>query len=524
MFSIRQINATTWQLVAADGSIVGTFSDGPRDQGGRTGYDLALVALSGLLREQLGELAAAEGEGASAAEGDGLLPERWVSDEGLCFSELLPGGRDFRECAWSWRDPASSLVPVMLQTSTDFAHMGAELAGFVEEFHMDGTTPAGSGRFFDNEAGRQFRDLLLGDRRFGVSVDPSEAVEADYNFECVQWDDDGLCEMGEETYVFSAYEIAGFTGTPFPGFERASIRLESSEPAAASSAPVRAALSIPAAPPREWLMLAEPRPGAPFLGGLGDDVLVEQLAATGEPAGLACPLTITDDGQVFGHLTWWGQCHIGEPWGAGVCASAGMSRNGYADFMTGQVVCADGSSVPAGVLTVGCEHSSAFDVAGVRDHLAHAGLAWANVRCVDGEFGPWLSGALLPSLSEQQVRLLRGLSLSGEWVGELAGILAVNAPGLPVQRQLAASAFGEEHAPSMAVLRSSSRGGELRKLVGGNIVRRCSECEERRLAARGAGLSSEQTSELLRLVRTLEHRTRHLIQPEAEAVRASLHS
>lgn len=515
-YSIHQVNATTWELRAADGTVVGSFSDAL----GRTGYDLALSALGGIISEQLAT--------GPSLGGDGLLPEAWASDQGLAFSVALPGGRDFSNCAWSWRDPAACLVPLMFQTETEFGHMGAELAGFVAEFHMSGAgTPAGSGRFYDNDAGRAFRDLLLDGRRFGVSVDPSEAVDVEETFTCTEFLD-GECIDGEWSLVFNAYEIAGVTGTPFPGFENAAIMLSDGS---ASVAPVRAALSIPTAPPHEWLTLAEPRPGVPFLDGMGDDVLVEQLSNAGEVAGVACPLTIRDDGLVYGHLTWWGQCHIADPWGPGVCASANVSANGYADFHTGTVRCADGTDIPTGVLTVGCEHSSAFDAPGVRDHLAHAGMSWANVHIVDGEYGPWLCGVLRADLTDAQVRLLRGLSLSGEWVGELAGILAVNAPGLPVQRALAASAFPEQYAIhrdwaiAPPVLRSSAKNGVLTKLVGGNLVRRCPECEKRaRLVGEPFGRYDDLLAEMRatrQLVRKIEMRTRHQIPAEAEALRAS---
>lgn len=518
-YSIHQIDATTWQLRASDGTVVATFEDSP----GFTGYDLAVRALGGVLSE----LAAAEPAQADAGTADnGLLPEVWTSDQGIAFSNLLPGGRDFTQCTWSWRDPATCLVPLMFQTETEYGHMGAELAGFVESFSQSGGTVAAQGRFYNTEVGIAFRDALLGDRRFGVSVDPTEAVDVDEHFECTEWDDDGFCENGEWSVIFLAYEIGGVTGTPFPGFEEASIIL-STEQSAASRQPVRAALSIPTAPPREWLMLAEPRPGRQFLGDLdGDDVLVDQVGADGEVLGSAVPLTIRDDGLVYGHLTWWGQCHIGEPWGQGVCASASMSRNGYADFLTGHVICADGTDVPTGMLVVGCEHSSAFDAAGVRDHLAHAGMGWASVRVVDGEYGPWLSGVLRPDLSEAQVRVLRSLSLSGEWVGELAGILAVNAPGLPVQRALAASAFASiADAASFVIaaptIRSSIRGGDVAKMIGGNLIRRCPECEQRRLA-RASVDGGGDLRQIKRLLTMVERRTRHLVMSEAAATRDRL--
>lgn len=515
-YSIMQTGDSTWELRNADGQPVGDpFTDRP----GNTGYDQACAVLGVLLAEHRLAADTTDSEG----DGSGILPERWISDAGLCFSENTPGGRDFTNCDWSWRDPTASLVPLMLMLeNTEWGHMGAQLAGFVEEFHMNGTTPEGSGRFYDTEIGTQARDLLLDGRRFGVSVDPSENVEVEYHDECIEQDEDGWCIGYSFSVEFTAYEIAGVTMCPFPCFENASIILDSG--GAASARPVRAAVSVPARPPRAWLNLAEPQPGVDFLGDLtGDDVLVPQRDRSGATVGLACPLTIRDDGLVYGHLTTWGQCHTGDPWGPGVCASAAPSGNGYADFLTGVTVCDDGTSVPTGVLTVGCEHSFAFDAAGVRDHLAHAGMGWANVNVVDGDLGVWIAGTLKPGVTDEQMRVLRGLSLSGEWVGELAGILSVNVPGLPVQRALAASAFKGRTIPA-GTMRASAKAGGITSLVGANLVRPCPECTKNRL--RGEAFKIDDVMGELRamhqLVTNLERRTRHLVSAEADAARARI--
>lgn len=556
-FTIRQVG-NQCQIVAADGTVVGTFDAAV----GRTAYEVALAALGGIIGAQLLEaqpLATVTGE-------EGLLPEWWESDEGIAFSVETPGGRDFSGCEWSWRDPAASLLPVMFQTQNLPAHMEAQLAGFVVELSGGGVgSVAARGRFYDSDVGRAARDTLLGGRRFGVSVDPTENVTWDESFECIAWDEEGFCVDGNFSMTFHTYEIGGFTMEPHPCFENASVVLADQPAAIAASADrlrrgmapsltvarggIDAAgqsstqLAIPTAPPVEWLRLPEPRPGVPFLGDLtGDDVLVPQWTdVTGqvqEIAGYAAPLTISPEGLeglVYGHLTWWGQCHVGDPWGPGVCASASPSRNGYRDFLTGHVVCSDGTDVPTGELVVGCEHSAAMDAAGVRDHLAHAGMGWASVTISDGEFGPWLTGVLRPDLTDAQVRLLRALSLSGEWVGELAGVLSVNTPGLPVQRLAAAAAFpqwpgwGPVSVADAAArpftipqpaLRASARGGVLTKLIGGNIVRRCPKCEERHLARRLAHTDDVlgELRAMRQLVEHLERRTRHLVDPEAAAI------
>lgn len=527
-YTLAQLDDKTWELRDANGT-VGTFTD----DGARTGYDLGMIALSGIITAERARLAT-EGDAAGAdatapASGDGLLPERWVSDKGVAFSVQLGGGRDFTNCDWSWRDPSSCLVPLMLQDVTDFAHMSAKLAGFVEEFTLASGIVASAGRFYDNDAGVEFRNLLLDGRRFGVSVDPTENLDVDEEFICEELDDEGWCIDGSWIAHFLKYEIGGVTGTPFPGFEDASIILDTgaapAAAAAAASTTVRASLTVPDRPPRSWFTMPEPALGEPFLDGLGDDVLVEQLDRAGAPVALACPLTILDTGQWWGHLTWWGQCHVADPWGPGRCASAQPSASAYRDFMSGETVCDDGTRIATGVFTVGCEHSSAFDVHGVQDHLAHAGLGWADARIIDGVHGPWACGSLKPSVTEPQLRLLRSLTLSGEWVGELAGVLAVNRGGLPVQRSLAASALPGRTVAS-GVLRASTRAG-MTKLVGGNLVGRCLECEKRARAGAAAGGRTGGSRELatvlrrldesLALGRELEQRTRHLIPAEAAA-------
>jgi hypothetical protein len=72
-------------------------------------------------------------------------------------------------------------------------------------------------------------------------------------------------------------------------------------------------------------------------------------------------------------------------------------------------------------------------------HYEHTGHAVADVVAGEDEFGVWISGSLRPSVSESDVRELRGASLSGDWrsIGgslELVAALAVNVPGFPVPR------------------------------------------------------------------------------------------
>jgi hypothetical protein len=206
------------------------------------------------------------------------------------------------------------------------------------------------------------------------------------------------------------------------------------------------------------------------------------------------------------------------------------SMSGYRHFYgSGHVICADGADIPTGRLTVGCEHSTAFTPGAVRDHYAHAGLGFADVRIIDGEYGPWACGSLVPGLTEAQLRVLRALTLSGDWVPvdgnlELIGVLAVNAGSFPVGREEVVRASALEISP--VALRASVHNGVPSKLVASGLVARCLDCQKRRAerhAARQQTVTVDaRLDRIERMVAQVEQRTRHLIPTEAAAIREQL--
>lgn len=512
MFSIQQ-TADGWVLRAGDETVSEHET-----------YDEATVALAALLGEPSDD---------SGARGE--LPDRWHSTTGIAFSEQPDPERDFTDVEWSHRDPAVYRLPLMFQTSTDMGHFGAQLAGFIDGLEVRDGTVFAEGGFYDSEAGRAFRDVLSGGHRFGVSVDPDpQATEAE--FECTEEDDEGFCTDG--VVRFTSYRVAGLTGTPFPAFPNATIELAGAdlsdevddetdpeaEPVAASAAwdrlagPTPEVLAAPVAPPRAWFEMPEP--------GADDERLIEQPDGT-----LAVPLTITDDGQIYGHLARWGQCHVAYPGGPSVCTSPPKSPSGYAAFHLGTVRTEEGDDLPVGPLFVGCDHPAlSLSAPEARDAYANTGAAWADVRIVDGEFGPWVAGALRPYVSELQIRLLRASSLSGDWRPpepgadhlEAIAVLAVTTPGFPVHRhaKAIAAAAGTVHAlPTReGRLRARTAGDRLLGLVASSTVRRCPSCDERAdteadVAAMFERLEAELLPELAALkaeVRTLNRRTQHL--------------
>jgi hypothetical protein len=164
-------------------------------------------------------------------------------------------------------------------------------------------------------------------------------------------------------------------------------------------------------PPKSWFKKAEPD----------------------EPTGL----TVTNEGQVYGHAALWGTCHIGK---VGHCVTPPRSRSGYVYYKTGLTELQEGGTVSTGRITLGTGHAPlTASPAAAAEHYDDTGAVVADVTVRDGKLGIWVAGALRPSVTPARLRELRGASLSGDWrkIGsglELVGLLAVNVPGFPVPR------------------------------------------------------------------------------------------
>lgn len=504
---------TRWH-VTRDGALVGDFATD------RTAF-AALVAAAPPL------------PAAPDAPDAGLLADGWIGDPAIGFAAETGDGRDLSACEFTWRDPAANIVPLMLQTANE-GHYGAELAGFVEEFWLEADgSPNARGRFYDNEAGRTFVGLLAAGRKFPVSMDGGKS---DIEWACTN-EVDGIC-LEEKANVLTL-EIIGLTGVPMPAFAEAAIRIDApaaeedpEDPADTPADPKKPEEKAPPVPPAKAAVRAsafsrparslffEPEPEE------GDPRLVEvEVGLHGETTSFGVPLTIDPERQaVYGHLAIFGTCHIGYP---GMCVEPPVSPTGYAHFNLAPTVCDDGSTVPTGPLVIGCDHA-ALDLFAqqARDHYAHAGLKWANVRASAGRYGVWVAGALMPGLTDAQLAALNGSNISGDWrdIGgalELIAGLTVSVPGFPLVRARAmAAAAGLKMLPPAAPPRARMSDGRQLSLVAAGRVRPCAPCAERKarpvtVEARLAALEA-QSAETLRLARRLEARGRR------EAVAAAM--
>jgi hypothetical protein len=155
----------------------------------------------------------------------------------------------------------------------------------------------------------------------------------------------------------------------------------------------------------------------------------------------ATPLTIGDDGRVFGHIAAWHVDHIGMAFGT----RPPRSRSKYAYFHTGIVRTDEGKDVPVGQLTLAGGHAGleASAEQAVR-HYDDTASAFADVHAGEDSYGIWVAGALRPGTAPESIRAARASAPSGDWrpikgALELVAVCQVNVPGFPIARARVAS-------------------------------------------------------------------------------------
>ncbi len=324
---------------------------------------------------------------------------------------------------------------------------------------------------------------------------------------------------------YTRLRIRGVTACAVAAFAGAYLELDGeaaeTDEETPAEEPAVVTAAAPVRPPAAWFALPEPQPGQTDDGSVYG-MPVQELLIEQPDGSFGVPVTITEDGRVFGHAALWSTCHVGY---LGECVTAPESQSGYAHFHVGSVSCADGSTVATGVLSANCDHAAAHLLAPeAMDHMAHTGLGFADVRAVNGQLGVWLSGALRPGITDEQVRVLRASSLSGDWrrIGtslEFIGAIAVNVPGFPIAREyVTASGLSMPRASLAASAHVDN--GQVMSLVASGVVQRCSDCQRRAMRsttdAERLVAAGQRSDEMLDLLHRIELRTRHLVPTAAE--------
>jgi 2'-5' RNA ligase len=360
----------------------------------------------------------------SEAEWEGVL-----AVEGIATADgryLMPGKIGHRELP----------LTLMAQKVTDEGHKGAEVAGKIVEIRReqrsdlgdDAVAIIGRGVFADTEEGLEAATLLADEVLRGVSIDFAPTATHLLDPETLEiLDEDSLDVMdllgGQFVRGFEG-KIMGATLCAFPAFEESTMEIvETPDKVVVASIFMRALTAsaaglAPLLPPYDWFFKPEPS----------------------EP----CPLTVTPQGEVYGHLALWNQCHRSI---ADHCEMAPRSRSGYAYFHTGSLATADGRNVNVGRITVGngghASVSSYLGTQGAIEHYDKTGLVGAFVRATDGNHGIWLSGAVRSDCPAEKVRDMQANPPSGDWREEkgrleLCAALSVPVAGFPVPRYEAA--------------------------------------------------------------------------------------
>jgi hypothetical protein len=149
------------------------------------------------------------------------------------------------------------------------------------------------------------------------------------------------------------------------------------------------------------------------------------------------PITITEDGRIFGHIGLHGVPHRGLPGRVGIPRS--MSQ--YREFLLGETMTAEGIGVPTGKITIGGGHADGqLGMRAAVEHYDDVSTTVATVAAGDDEFGVWVAGAIKAGTPDALIDELRQSPPSGDWRTDVLGNLelitvhSVNTPGFPVYR------------------------------------------------------------------------------------------
>lgn len=346
-------------------------------------------------------------------------------------------GRMFKKDAIELRELP---LPLLWQIKTGSGHDGSVVVGRIDFMeHTDEGIGNAYGVFDSGPHGKEAERLVRSGFLKGVSADmdkfeaQEEPAESEDEFEA----DEKNKTIKKDKIVINKARVMAVTIVPKPAFQECKIFLVEDEEENSMEEPViqdgiyfedsdpveTAALlacgiiasSIPMAPPADWFKNPQLK----------------------EPT----PLTVTDDGKVFGHIAAWHVDHIGMAFGT----RPPRSRSNYGYFHTGVVRTEEGSDVPVGQLTLAGGHADiTASAADAVKHYDDTASAFADVHAGEDNYGIWVAGALRPGTTPEQIRAARASAPSGDWRPikgslELVAVCQVNVPGFPIARARVAS-------------------------------------------------------------------------------------
>lgn len=371
--------------------------------------------------------------------------------------QVTGDGREFAENALTWAE-----LPVPLRWNKEDSHGGeartiAVNVGRIDKIWRDGSLIMGEGVLdLSDDDGRKVYGKIEGKFLRGVSIDADSIAEADVEF---VWPEDVNAGTGEgeeddlfemlfaqpEKMIFHGGRIRAATLVDIPAFAEAYIALLDEAGAVVAGGQPVGADAV------RTLTVNEPAPARPRATLVAAGEMWRPPAAwfADPKLSLPTPITVTDDGRIYGHAAQWGSCHIGQD---DVCVQP-PHEDAHPYYRTGEVACADGTRVAVGQITVGTGHAPLhYGASPAAEHYDNTGAAVADVAVGNDQHGIWVAGSIRPGADPLRVYELQAAGqVSGDWrrIGgqlRLVGLLAVNVPGFPVPKMRARVASGEPQA------------------------------------------------------------------------------
>lgn len=411
--------------------------------------------------ERQGALLAEEGDSEPADDGDDTMDYAgktapWRGPLAI-EGQVTGDGREFAENALTWAE-----LPVPLRWNKEDSHGGeartiAVNVGRIDKIWRDGSLIMGEGVLdLSDDDGRKVYGKIEGKFLRGVSIDADSIAEADVEF---VWPEDVNAGTGEgeeddlfemmfaqpEKMIFHGGRIRAATLVDIPAFAEAYIALLDEAGAVVAGGQPVGADAV------RTLTVNEPAPARPRATLVAAGEMWRPPAAwfADPKLSLPTPITVTDDGRIYGHAAQWGSCHIGQD---DVCVQP-PHEDAHPYYRTGEVACADGTRVAVGQITVGTGHAPLhYGASPAAEHYDNTGAAVADVAVGNDQHGIWVAGSIRPGADPLRVYELQAAGqVSGDWrrIGgqlRLVGLLAVNVPGFPVPKMRARVASGEPQA------------------------------------------------------------------------------
>lgn len=288
------------------------------------------------------------------------------------------------------------------------------------EFDPDSNTATGWGWLLDDEAGQKAAQYISSGVLRHNSI---HMAEIEMN---IDWASDDPSDPGfwEPIFTFEKWSVASTTLLGIPAFKDSTFVMEEVTAAMEDGTLVLDAERVTIEVQLMDTEVEVTADGSPKPSW-------EYFFTPEDPEGQ--PLTVGERDEngfypVWGHIAQWGTCHDGI---LGRCVIAPRPKDGYAGFNAGKVLTDKGFVHTGPIFFEGGHPDKPLGEGDVWKAYGGVENAWADVRVTEGVYGPWASGYVRPSVTDDVVIVARASGVSGHWAtdGRLKAIVSVNSRG-----------------------------------------------------------------------------------------------